>query len=130
MPRRAPFQLFETKKKRNNIKLYVCRVFTTDDCDELILEWLNFVEGVVDSEDLPLHFSRETLQQKILRVIKENLVNKCLGMFADFSGRKDDYKKVFENFGQCLKLGTHEDRAKNAESSRFNSFKSGESGSV
>ena len=84
VPRRAPFQLCDTKKKRNNIKLYVCRVFITDDCDELILEWLNFLESIVDSEDLLLHISRETLQQKILRVIKENFVKKCLGMFADF----------------------------------------------
>jgi len=109
VPSTRPFDLFQPERK-SQVKLYVRRVFITDDCDELLPAWLRFVRGVVDSQDLPLNISREMLQHNpVLAKIRSGLIKRILGELKKKAGKDaDGYATFWDNFGAVLKEGLYE----------------------
>ena len=110
IPEKAPFDMFNTNHNKPNIKLYVKRVFIMDECRELIPDYFYFINGIVDSEDLPLNISREILQQNIImKNIKKHIVKRCIQMFTELSENNEKYKSFYKEYSKNLKLATYND---------------------
>ena len=109
IPSKAPFDIFQSDYKPG-VKLYVKRVFITDDDKELMPSYLRFIKGIIDTEDLPLNVSREILQQnQVLSKIKKNSVNKVLSELNSLSSDKDKYSIFFNEYGKLIKEGVYQD---------------------
>jgi molecular chaperone HtpG len=111
IPKRSPIDLFDGQTKRKGmVKLYSRKVFITDDCEDLVPEYLKFVRGVIETQDIPLNISRETLQQnKILKIIGKNILKKIFDMFNKISDDPDKFRIFYEQYNKSIKLGINED---------------------
>jgi len=126
IPAQSGFDMFSSMERKHGVKLYVKRVFIMDSCKELLPEYLRFVRGVVDSEDLPLNVSREILQKNVvIERISKALVSRILGKLKELAENEPQtYKEFWKNFGPVLKEGLHtdfENREKLLELIRFQS---------
>ena len=124
VPKVQPSESFNKYgSKTDNIKLYVRRVFITDEFNDMMPNYLNFIRGVVDSDDLPLNVSRETLQQhKLIKVIKKKLVRKALDLLKKLEG--EDYEKFWKEYSTNIKLGVMEDPSNRARLAKLLRFQS------
>ena len=111
IPSKAPFDLYTPDASNRGINLYVKRVFITDNCESLIPQYLRFLRGVVDSADLPLNVSRETLQEeRLIQVIQKNIVRKVLDTLTQMKdNERETYEQFWNEFGRVLKEGIHLD---------------------
>ncbi|XP_037809649.1 endoplasmin homolog [Lucilia sericata] len=109
--------------KADNIKLFVRRVFITDEFNDMMPNYLNFIRGIVDSDDLPLNVSRETLQQhKLIKVIKKKLIRKVLDMIKKID--KEAYEKFWKEYSTNIKLGIMEDPSNRSRLAKLLRFQS------
>tara|TARA_Y100001970_G_scaffold150480_1_gene184491 strand:- start:1794 stop:3659 length:1866 start_codon:yes stop_codon:yes gene_type:complete len=109
IPKKAPFDIYRADYQ-SGVKLYVNRVFITDDDKELLPTWLRFIKGVIDSSDLPLNVSREILQQnRVMNKIKSNAVKKILDKLNTLAKNKDKYIEFYSEFGRLLKEGAYQE---------------------
>ena len=112
VPKQAPFDMFKNNKKETDIKLYVRRVFITDKCVELVPDYLSFLKGVVDSNDLPLNVSRELLQENtVVKAMRKQIVKKTLELLTNLSEENEEkYLEFYKEYSKNVKLGVHEDQ--------------------
>ena len=110
LPKKIKNNVFERGVKQNNIKLYVRKVFVSDNSAVLCPEWLHFISGVIDTDDLPLNVSREILQEnKVIKVIKKAVVKKSIDMLKSAMNDMDNYLKIYKTYQKNIKLGVYEE---------------------